>query len=75
MTVEIKKDTQFVTLRDKRKLCFAEWGDFEGITVFMFNGFPNSRFDGELVHQDAKKIGLHVFSIDRPEILNQIKEK
>lgn len=68
MTVVEKKHTQFIDLKDGRKLCFAEWGNLKGKPVFLFSGFPNSRLDGEFLHNDASKIGMHVYTFDRPGI-------
>ena len=33
------KDTNFLTLPDGRKLCYAEYGDPEGKPVILFHGY------------------------------------
>ncbi len=37
------KDTNFLTLPDGRKLCYAEYGDPKGEPVILIHGNPNSR--------------------------------
>ena len=41
--VAILRDTNFLQLPDDRKLCYAEYGDPEGLPIFVFHGNPNSR--------------------------------
>jgi pimeloyl-ACP methyl ester carboxylesterase len=66
MTITQDKTTQFATLEDGRKLCFSEFGDYEGIPIMLFHGFPNSRLDGELLDIVAKRKKIRVITVDRP---------
>ncbi|KAH8882027.1 alpha/beta-hydrolase [Thozetella sp. PMI_491] len=34
--------------------------------IFYFHGFPSSRLEGALWHQDAEKLGIHLIAVDRP---------
>jgi pimeloyl-ACP methyl ester carboxylesterase len=55
-----------ITLRDGRKLAYAEHGDLSGKPVFFFHGNPGSRL---MHHPDtsiAEALGARIISIDRP---------
>jgi pimeloyl-ACP methyl ester carboxylesterase len=54
-----------VTLRDGRRLAYAEWGDLGGRPVVMFHGNPASRLqcpddDGSVA------AGVRLVTVDRP---------
>ncbi len=55
-----------ITLRDGRKLSFADYGDPGGRPIFFFHGFPGSRFDGEYAGQVAGVMGIRLIAPDRP---------
>ncbi len=54
-----------VTLRDGRKLAYAEYGDPQGVPAFFFHGLPSCR----LMHPDAEAsrvLGVRLLTADRP---------
>ena len=55
-----------ITLRDGRRLGYAEYGDPAGKPLFFFHGFPNSRIFARLGHQAAVRRGVRVIALDRP---------
>jgi len=55
-----------LTLKDGRRLGYAEYGDPQGKPLFFFHGMPGSRLEGELADEAAKKLGIRVISPDRP---------
>jgi len=57
---------RWITLRDGRRLGFAEYGDPQGKPLFFFHGMPGSRLEGELADPAAKKLGVRVIAADRP---------
>lgn len=65
MTV-VDRTAQTLTLRDGRRLGYAEWGDLDGVPVFFFGGSGNARFmrfpDDSIITQ----IGIHLYTFDRP---------
>jgi pimeloyl-ACP methyl ester carboxylesterase len=60
------KDTQFIALPDKRKLCYAEFGDEAGFPVLYCHGFPASRLEARLGESEARRQGVRLIAIDRP---------
>jgi pimeloyl-ACP methyl ester carboxylesterase len=57
-----------VTLRDGRKLGYAEYGDPDGEPVIYFHGLMTSRLDGRWFEPEAKKQGIRLIGTDRPGI-------
>ena len=55
-----------LTLKDGRRLAYAEYGDPNGKPLFFFHGMPGSRVEGELTDAVAKKLGVRVIAADRP---------
>ncbi|OGO50594.1 MAG: hypothetical protein A2148_04950 [Chloroflexi bacterium RBG_16_68_14] len=55
-----------LTLKDGRRLGYAEYGDPNGKPLFYFHGMPGSRLEGELADAAAKKLGVRVIATDRP---------
>jgi pimeloyl-ACP methyl ester carboxylesterase len=55
-----------IELPDGRQLCYAEYGDPQGIPIFYFHGFPGSRLAGQRFHEVALALGYRIISIDRP---------
>ena len=59
-------DTQFFVLPDKRRLCYAEYGDHTGFPVLYCHGFPASRLEAKLVDTEALRQGVRIIAVDRP---------
>ena len=57
---------QIITLKDGRKLGFAQYGDLRGKPLFFFHGWPNSRLHGEVLDTIARKLHIRIISPDRP---------
>jgi pimeloyl-ACP methyl ester carboxylesterase len=54
-----------ITLRDGRKLAYAEYGDPNGKPVFFFHGIPGSRlFTPE--EEQTRRAGARIITTDRP---------
>jgi pimeloyl-ACP methyl ester carboxylesterase len=56
----------FITLRDARQLCYAEYGDPAGVPVIYFHGMPGSRLEAALLNDSALQLGLRIIALDRP---------
>jgi pimeloyl-ACP methyl ester carboxylesterase len=57
-----------VTLADGRTLGYSEFGDPSGYPVLNNHGGLLCRFDIELVHDEARQLGVRVISPDRPGV-------
>lgn len=55
-----------ITLSDGRKLGFCEYGDKQGIPVFLFHGTPGSRIWFLEDDEVARSLGIHLIATDRP---------
>jgi len=60
------KDTNFLSLPDGRKLCYAEYGNPKGKPIFEFHGNPSSRLGSILFDEAARRLSIRVIGIDRP---------
>ena len=60
------KDTNFLQLPDDRKLCYAEYGDPEGLPIFVFHGNPNSRLLWGVIPGSPFLPGVRLIAPDRP---------
>lgn len=62
------KTDNTITLRDGRKLGYAEYGDPAGMPVLHFHGTPDSRLEGCLpgVDETARRLGVRLVLPDRP---------
>jgi pimeloyl-ACP methyl ester carboxylesterase len=58
--------SETITLRDGRKLGYAEYGDPNGRAAFVFHGFPNSRLMAKTGDAGARRRGIRVIALDRP---------
>lgn len=58
--------TKYHLLRDRRILCYCEFGDSQGIPVFYSHATPGSRLEGALFHSLAAKQNFRIICIDRP---------
>jgi pimeloyl-ACP methyl ester carboxylesterase len=57
---------RFVRLADGRRLAYCEYGDPGGRASLYCHGFPSSRIEARLLHEEAKGAGVRVISPDRP---------
>ncbi len=55
-----------ISLRDGRRLGYAEYGDPDGKPVFFFHGLPGSRRQRHPDNSIAIKLGARIIAIDRP---------
>lgn len=60
------RETNSIKLHDGRVLSYAEYGDPKGRPLFFFHGWPSSRFQGGVIHEAARRLGVRVISPDRP---------
>src|SRR6266550_4046609 len=58
--------TQTVAAADGRTLTIAEWGDPDGLPVFLLHGTPGSRFVGQADASAYASVGARVITYDRP---------
>ena len=57
---------KIISLRDGRRIGYAEYGDPEGKPVFFFHGLPGSRKQRHPDNSIAIKLGARIIAIDRP---------
>ena len=55
-----------ITLRDGRKLGYAEYGDPTGKPVFLFHGAPGSRLSRHPDASIARNLSARIITVDRP---------
>lgn len=55
-----------ITLKDGRRLGYAEYGDPNGEPVFFFHGTAGSRLAGRVFHTAAVKLGGRLIAPERP---------
>jgi pimeloyl-ACP methyl ester carboxylesterase len=55
-----------LTLSSGLRLCYAEFGDPEGVPTFYFHGWPCSRLHAWTMHEAALKQGIRLICPDRP---------
>ncbi len=55
-----------LTLRDGRRLGYAEYGDADGDPGFYFHGHPGSRLEAQVAHEAAAERGIRIIALDRP---------
>lgn len=58
--------TQFLTTRDGRSLCFAQWGDPAGFPVFALHGTPGGRLERHPDESQYAESGARLITYDRP---------
>lgn len=63
-----EKHHQTLTLKDGRKLGFAEFGNLDGRPVFYFHGYLGGRFEADYGGIFGKEINCRLISLDRPGI-------
>ncbi len=59
-------DGRTIRLSDGRLLGYAEYGDLDGKPVFLFNGYPGTRFQAKLISDAALRVGVRLVGLDRP---------
>ncbi|KAA6186216.1 alpha/beta hydrolase [Thiohalocapsa marina] len=57
---------RFLTLADGRRLAFSEFGAPDGQAVLYCHGFPSSRHEARLLHDQALRAGARIIAADRP---------
>lgn len=57
-----------VTLRDGRKLAYAEFGDPDGAPAFYFHGTPGSRYEARHASDAALRARVRLIAVDRPGV-------
>ena len=60
------RTAQTLTLRDGRRLGFAEWGDLNGKPVFVFGGSNSARYFRHPDDSIVREMSIHLYSFDRP---------
>ncbi|MFC1902027.1 alpha/beta fold hydrolase [Chloroflexota bacterium] len=60
------KTNQTITLKDGRQLCYAEYGDPDGIPIMVFHGNPNSRLLWGVIPGSPFLPGVRLIAPDRP---------
>jgi pimeloyl-ACP methyl ester carboxylesterase len=55
-----------ITLRDGRRLSYAQWGDSSGLPVLHFHGIPGSRLERHRGSDFFSRLGLRYITTDRP---------
>ncbi|WP_335999625.1 alpha/beta fold hydrolase [Halorientalis halophila] len=66
LAAEIAANPQTITLRDGRRLGYAEVGDSDGDPLVLFHGFPNSRVFAAAFDEVAREEGVRVVAPERP---------
>ena len=64
----VEKDllNQTITLKDGRKLGYAEFGNLEGKPLFYFHGHGSSRLEPKMYNLENIKDKVHIIGVDRP---------
>ncbi len=65
-TPDMADDGAFVTLRDGRKLVYAEYGRRRGSPAFYFHGTPGGLLEGRLLDEAARLQDVRLIAVDRP---------
>ncbi len=60
------EDPASVTLRDGRRLAYAEYGARLGTPAFYFHGTPGGLLEGRLLDQAARRQDIRLIAVDRP---------
>jgi len=59
-------EDQTLTLRDGRRLGYAQYGRPDGEPIFYFHGHPGSRLEARFARQAAAEAGYRLLALDRP---------
>jgi pimeloyl-ACP methyl ester carboxylesterase len=60
------EERAFVTLRDGRKLAYAEYGRRRGSPAFYFHGTPGGLLEGRFLDEAARLQDVRLIAVDRP---------
>lgn len=66
MKTNLSSFDSYITLKDDRRLGFAEYGISDGFPVLFFHGLPGSRLESEKLHEAAVKLQVRLIGLDRP---------
>lgn len=58
----------FLSLTSGQKLCYAEYGDPEGLPLLYFHGWPSSRLQGFPLEGVCRELGVRLIAPDRPGV-------
>lgn len=61
-----ENEPQFATMRDGRKLAYAEYGTPRGAPAFYFHGTPGGRLEGRHLDEAARLHNVRLIAVDRP---------
>lgn len=62
----VDRPIETAACRDGRTLAFARYGARAGRPLYFFHGFPGSRLQAALVHEQARRADVCLVAIDRP---------
>lgn len=62
----MKMQESSITLRDGRRMGYAEYGDPDGVPVFLIHGIPGSRLTWGVIANPPFRPGLRLIAPDRP---------
>ena len=62
------KESNYLTLKSGRQLCFADYGDPEGRPLMYFHGWPSSRLQACGIHEQCLQRGICLIAPDRPGV-------
>lgn len=68
VSLAVVKETNFLTLKSGRKLCYADYGDPAGRPLMYFHGWPSSRLQGLALHELCLQKGIRLIAADRPGV-------
>lgn len=60
------QEDNIITLKDGRRLGYAEYGDPKGKPLFYFHGWPSSRLGAISFNKAAKRQRVRIIALDRP---------
>ncbi len=61
-----RNETQYFTTSAGLRLCYAEYGQPDGLPLFYFHGWPSSRIQARPIDGPAREAGFRVIAPDRP---------
>ena len=64
--MDATRTAQTLTLRDGRRLGYAEYGKPDGEPGFYFHGHPGSRLEPRFADEAATAAGVRIIALDRP---------
>ncbi len=67
-TLRVVRETNFLTLKSGKKLCYGDYGNPEGQPLMYFHGWPSSRLQGFVLHELCVQKGIRLIAPDRPGV-------